>query len=65
MMRRKSPPYELILEKIKSNNFKFLKLEKFAKGDKFFFFYQNSALFYFFIFILIKILKLSKISPFD
>ena len=49
MMHRKSPPSELILEIIKSNNsFKFLK--EFVKGDSFIF-CQNVVLFYFFTFI--------------
>ena len=62
MMRGKSPPSELLLEIIKSNNsLRFLK--QFGKGDNFNF-CQNIILFYYFTFILIKRAKLNIISLF-
>ena len=62
MRRGKTPPSELILEIIKSNNsLRFLK--EFGKGDHFYF-CQNVILSYFFTFILIKRAKLGIISLF-
>ena len=62
-MRGLSPPSELILEILKSNNsLRFLK--EFGKGNNFYFCQNNIILFYFFTFILIKRAKLGIISLF-